>query len=58
MEVFMEVPESDPDPEFPFDGDADCPIIETEDASAPLSTDRRQGVRANNRHGVTRSAAE
>lgn len=46
VEVFMEVPTSDPDPQFPFDGDAGCPIIETGDASAPLGTDRRQGVRA------------
>lgn len=45
--VFMEVPASDPDPQFGFDGDAACPIIETNDATAPLSTDRRQGVRAN-----------
>jgi hypothetical protein len=45
--VLMEVPASDADPQFGFPGDAACPIIETNDATAPLSTDRRQGVRAN-----------
>lgn len=36
--VFFEVPDS-------FPGDPDCPVVETEDATSPLSTVRRQGVK-------------